>query len=345
MTLSLISWARAKASRRSASPRDAGGDALAVVAVVRLDHDRVAEPLGVLDGRLEAPDDRALGHGDAGVVQHVLGELLVAGGLDADHARAAGDAGGDAPLVLALAELHEVVVVQAEHGDAAVLRLLHDGRRGRPQVVIRADVLELADHALDVDGRGLALEDGVDDLDGVLAGGGAGLLHPVAVDHLVDAGGVRVDGLAEPDLHAGDVLQLQGDVLDDVAEQRALAHAHDEAAALVLGAAVLLEAGDELDQRVGEAPERVGEDLVVLLEVDLEDDHGAVAVVVGAAQRAPVDELDHAVPLAGAGRRNRSRAPAGRGRSILLPRTGAGGPGREDPGGWTRIDVTAVTNS
>ena len=75
----------------------------------------------------------------------------------------------------------------------------------------------------------------------------AGLFDPVAVDDLVDAGGVGVDGLAEPDLHAGDELQLQREVLDDVAEQRALAHAHDEAAALVLRAAVFLEAGDELD--------------------------------------------------------------------------------------------------
>ncbi len=144
---------------------DVGGDALAVVAVVRLDHDRVAEPLGVLDRRLELADDRPLGHGDAGVLQHVLGEPLVAGRLHADHARPRGDGGLDAALVLALAELHEVVVVQAEDGDAAALRLLDDGRRRRAEVVVGADVLELADDVLEVELVGAALEERVDDVD------------------------------------------------------------------------------------------------------------------------------------------------------------------------------------
>ena len=67
---------------------------------------------------------------------------------------------------------------------------------------------------------------------------------------------------------------------------------------------MLLQAGDELEQGVGEALDLVGEDLVVLLQVDLKDDHRALAVVVGAAQRAPVDELDHPVSLAVAGHRN-----------------------------------------
>ena len=272
---------------------DAGGDALAVVAVVRLDHDRVAEPLGVLDGGLDAPDDRPLGDGDAGVLQHVLGEPLVAGRLHADHARPRGDGGLDAALVLALAELDEVVVVEAEHGDAAMLRLLHDRRRGRTEVVIRADVLELADHALEVDVGAATLEERVDDVDRALPGRDPGLFDPVAEDDLIDARGVGVDGLAEPDFHAGDELQLQREVLDDVAEQRPLAHALDEAAALVLRAAVLLEAGDEFEQRVGEPGQGVGEDLVVLAEVDVEHDDRAVAVVVGASDGARVEQLDH----------------------------------------------------
>ena len=120
-----------------------------------------------------------------------------------------------------------------------------------------------------------------------------GLFDPVAVDDLVDPGGIGVDGLAEPDLHAGDELQLQREVLDHVTEQRALAHALDEAAALVLRAAVLLEAGDELEQGVGEALEGVGEHLVVLAEVDVEHDDRAVAVVVGAPDGARVEQLDH----------------------------------------------------
>ena len=52
-------------------------------------------------------------------------------------------------------------------------------------------------------------------------------------------------------------------------------------------------------QRVGEAPERVGEHLVVLAKVDVEHDHRAVAVVVGAAQRARVEQLDHGPPSSG----------------------------------------------
>jgi hypothetical protein len=143
-------------------------------------------------------------------------------------------------LVLALAELHEVVVVQAEYGDAAMLRLLHDGRRRGPEEMVGADVLELDDDALEIDALGLALEDGVDDLDGALAGRRAGLFHPVAEDDLIDAGSVGVDGLAVAHIHAGDDLQLQSEMLDDVAEEGALAHAAHEAAAFVFGAAVLL---------------------------------------------------------------------------------------------------------
>ena len=289
------------------------------MAVVRLDHDRIAEPLGVVDGGLDAPDDRPLGDGDAGVLQHVLGEPLVAGRLHGDHARPRRDGGLDAALVLALAELDEVVVVEAEHGDAAMLRLFHDRRRGRAEVVIRADVLELADHALEVDLAEAAIEERVDDVDRALPGRDPRLFDPVAVDDLVDAGGVGVDGLAEPHLHAGDELQLQREVLDDVAEQRPLAHALDEAAALVFRAAVFLKAGDEFEQRVGEPGQGVGEHLIVFAKVDVEHDDRAVAVVVGASDGARVEQLDHGPtpPLPGrchltSGRRPKRRSGGGR---------------------------------
>src|SRR5665647_3110489 len=123
MTLSLTSLARAKASRRSASSRIPVVTPLPWWPSCGLTTTGVAEPLRVLDGRLHPAHDRTFGHRDAGVVEHVLGELLVAGGLDPDHAGARGDGGPDAALVLALPELHQVVVVEAEHGDAAVLRL------------------------------------------------------------------------------------------------------------------------------------------------------------------------------------------------------------------------------
>jgi hypothetical protein len=54
----------------------------AVVAVERLQHGRVAEAAGGGDRLLPPADHRRAGDGDADLVQHPVGQLLVAGHLD-----------------------------------------------------------------------------------------------------------------------------------------------------------------------------------------------------------------------------------------------------------------------
>ena len=86
------------------------------------------------------------------------------------------------------------------------------------------------------------------------AGLEAHVLLLVLVDDVVVARRVRRAGLAEGDRLAGHVLQLDGDVLEDVAHPGALALGEppDEPARLAVGAAVLVQPGQRRDQRVGE---------------------------------------------------------------------------------------------
>ena len=94
----------------------------------------------------------------------------------------------------------------------------------------------------------------VDEAHRELAGGDADGLVGVAVDDVVVAGpALDRAGLAAARVVAGQGLQLQRDVLGDVAEPGALVEPLDEAAAAPERAGVALEPGDELDELVGEA--------------------------------------------------------------------------------------------
>ena len=90
-----------------------------------------------------------------------------------------------------------------------------------------------------------------------IAGRDALLLLRVLVDHVSRRRAIVADAarLAERDVLAGDVLQLDRDVLEHVAEPGAvvLAHAADEAAGLAIRAAVVGQARQRRDQPVDEA--------------------------------------------------------------------------------------------
>ena len=64
-------------------------------------------------------------------------------------------------------------------------------------------------------------------------------------------------GLAVADVGAGQVLELERDVLGDVADPRPVAQARDEAAAPAERAGVVLERRQQRDQRLGEARDQV----------------------------------------------------------------------------------------
>ena len=98
-----------------------------MVAVERLDHDRVADALGHADRLLGGADGLLLGHRQPGGAEQPGGEVLVGGDVDRDRAGGRRHRGADALLVDALAELDEGVLVEPDPGDVAADRLVEDG--------------------------------------------------------------------------------------------------------------------------------------------------------------------------------------------------------------------------
>ncbi len=113
--------------------RDVDRDPAAVIAVERLDHHREADALGLLHRLLDVVHDALPRDRQAEVLQDAVGQPLVRGDLDRDLARLAGDRGLDAPLVLAVSELDQGGVVEAQPGDAALLSGLHQGAGRRSE--------------------------------------------------------------------------------------------------------------------------------------------------------------------------------------------------------------------
>ena len=109
---------------------EADGDAAAVVAVVGLGDHREADALRGAHRLGLALHQLLLGHRQAEAGEDLVGLLLVAGELDRDVRRAAGDGGLDALLVLAVPELHQRLVVETQPRDAARLGGAHQ-RVGR----------------------------------------------------------------------------------------------------------------------------------------------------------------------------------------------------------------------
>ena len=108
-------------------------DAATVIAVERLGHHRHAEPARGAQRALFRRDQLLLGYRQAERGENLVGLFLVAGQLHRDMRRAAGDGGLDALLVFAVTELHQRLPVQAQPGNVAFLRRVHQrgGRRAK----------------------------------------------------------------------------------------------------------------------------------------------------------------------------------------------------------------------
>ena len=234
---------------------EADGNATAVVAVVGLGHHREADAARGAHRLGLALHQLLLGHRQPQAGEDLVGLLLVAGELDRDVRGAAGDRRPDALLVLAVAELNERLVVEAQPGDAARFGGAHQGCRGGPE---RAALRE-ADELVARLGKAPALGDAsrgaqplgqqrADQPQPELAGRASLVALRVLVDDRIHPGGARAARLAERDRLARDVLQLDRHVLEDVPEPGALALAHApvEAAGLAVGATVLGEPGQRL---------------------------------------------------------------------------------------------------
>ena len=153
------------------------------------------------------------------------------------------------------------------------------------------------------DGRVARRDEVVDQPDGGLAGLDADLLLAVLEDHVVPAVLAGAAGLAVADVGAGEVLELERDVLRHVPDPGAVAEARDEPAAPAEGAGVVLERRQHLDQRVDEARDLVARELLEHAEVDDLADDRLARPVVGAAQDPGLEDPQRRAR--GAGRRSR----------------------------------------
>jgi hypothetical protein len=185
--------------------------------------------------------------------QDLVGLLLVARELHRDMRGASADRRLDALLVLAVPQLHQRLVVQAQPGDLARLRRAYERGSGRTERTPLRETDEFVARLGPAPALGHAAartdflrQQRAEEAQAQLARRDALVALRELVHHGVDPRAL-VDAacLAEGHVFAGDVLQLDRDVLKDVAEPRplAFAHASEKAARLAIGAAVLGEAG------------------------------------------------------------------------------------------------------
>ena len=261
-------------------------------------------------GRILVADDLRAGDRDAGRGEQLVRQLLVRGDVDAERARQARHRGPDPLLVDAVAELDERLVVQADRRDVAQRGLVEDGLRRRAERGTLGEEDELLELGAEVEGR-LGLDEVVDEPHGELAGGDADALLGVRVDDVVPTGLTGAAGLAAADLGARLALELEGDVLGDVADPGALAQPIGESADAPGAAGVLADAGQHLEQRLGEAGDRVRREVLEHAEVDDELDRRVVVPVVRPAEDARLDDRQLGPREAPAGRWPR-RARGGR---------------------------------
>ena len=265
-------------------------DRAAVVAVGRLDHHRAVKILRRFPGGGGAVHRLARRYWHAALRQQFLGQVLVARNALGNGAGAVGFGGPDATLVGAVAQLHQVAVVQPHRGDAALAGGVDDAGGAGPQAQAVDHVFQAFDGGGDV--VGTVVDGGFDQ---VARGGQRGLAHRFvagADGHLVNAARAGFARLAKAGLHPGARLQLQRHVFHDVCRPGAVAQAQQKAATLAHAATVLDQARQPGGQPFVEAGQGVGWPVFQFANVHQRLDHGAVGPDAGAAQVGHAQDVD-----------------------------------------------------
>ena len=297
---------RVRLREREAGPHlvrggEGDGHAASMIAVVRLRHHRIPDPLGRRHRAIRRLHEPLLRDRQAEAREDPVRLLLVARQFHGHVRRAAGDRCLDALLVAAVAELDETLVVQPKPGDAALFRRVHDARGAGAEgaalrianEVVAADdqverVVEVACRAqLAGQQRVQQVERDVGRLD-------AHVLLLVLEHHVVHARARRFPRLAERHLHARDVLELDRDVLQHMPEPGAfiLRHPPDKPARHAVRAPVLVQPRQRLEQLRDESrAEPARGPLFELTEVELQADDGKVRVMARADVGRPVENL------------------------------------------------------
>jgi hypothetical protein len=271
--------------------RDVDGDSPPVVGVERLHHHRIADPLRRRD-RVVLPLHQPLTrHRQPQVGQDPIGLLLVGGELDRDVRGAAGDGRLHPLLVTSVAQLDQALLVEPDPGDPPLLRRAHQRHGARAQRPALGEADELVPLGGEVEvrrhrarGPELGRQQRVEQGEPEAARLEPDVLLLVLIDDVILPGLAVRAGLAEGHRLAGDVLQLDRHVLEDVAHPGALVldQPPDEAARLAVGAAVLVQPGERRDEGIGERlAQPTRGPLLQLAQVHVEADDRKVGVEAG----------------------------------------------------------------
>src|SRR5688500_16532431 len=144
--------------------------------------------------------------------------------------------------------------------------------------------MELVDHPLDV--HGLATDACRDQAHGGRHALDADILLFIRDDHPPDARITRLHDPAEGDIAAGECLELEGDMLEDVRDVGAAFEPGDETARISPGTGMLLEGREIPEESLVEARHVRGGNGLQITEPNVGGDHRSQTPVVRAAKSA-----------------------------------------------------------
>ena len=264
--------------------------ATCVVAVGRLHGDGEADVLGNLPGFFGVGRDLAFGHGHTAGGEQALGEVLVLCNAFGDRAGLVALGGPDAALCGAVAELHEVAVVQTNVRNAAFAGGIDNAAGAGAEVTVVDFGLDGANGGLQikrliVDGRHQQL----------VAIGQSGARHGffgAAEHHAVHAALRYLARLTKLGGHAGQVEQLDDHMLQHMAHPGAFLQAQQKAAALAYATMVLDQVGQPGAQTFVEAGDLVGRVIFQFPQIQPDLQNGAVGPDAGSAQIGSAQKFD-----------------------------------------------------
>ncbi len=215
-----------------------------VVAVGRLHRHRITEPVRRPDRLLLGMHLVTAGHGETGVGQKFGSEPLVAGYVDSQPGGLGGDGGANPLLMDPLAQLDQGMLVETQIGDVPGGCLVEDRLSGGSEGHSVRCVDQLLDTFAEVQGDLVGGHQMVDDVHREVAGLEGNFLVAIAVDHVVPATDPRPPGLPPVYGGTGVALQLQSDVLGDMAGPGAVTETLHESSGRLAGTGVVFEAGE-----------------------------------------------------------------------------------------------------
>ena len=265
-------------------------DAPAAVAVVGFDHHGQANFLGSHPGRFRAVDQLAFGHRYATLREQLLGQVLVAGNALGDGAGTVGLGCPDAALARAIAQLHQVAFGEADEGNFAFGRSVHNAGGAGSQAILVHDFFQRLDRRADV--KRAVIDGGHDQRMGGQETAPSQLFVFGADHDLVNATAADLACLAKFGSSARQDLQLDADVLHDVAHPGTTDQARQKAAPVTHAAVVLHQAWQPGVDAVVEAGNGVGGMILQFAQIDQGLDDGAIGPDRGAAQVIDAQDLD-----------------------------------------------------